>query len=155
MVRLCGWVCGPGSRRIREAIVRETKCTCHVASKELVMLSAAKHPLRGLPTRRSSHHDAAPRKHSPRSLKVRNDNKNIMTNIRFFRHCVSRNDEKMMCHSERSKESSPSVSHLVDPSQKMLRMTKRTQSCRRGSLNCFVKSTWVVIYHFHIKRIYL
>jgi hypothetical protein len=56
----------------------------------------------------------------------------------------------MMCHSERSEESSPSVSQLADPSQKMLRMTKRTQSCRRGSLNCFVKSTWVVIYHFHI-----
>jgi hypothetical protein len=66
-----------------------------------------------------------------------------MTNPRLLRHCVSRNDEIMMCHSECSEESSPSVSQLADPSQKMLRMTKRTWSCRRGSLNCFVKSARV------------
>jgi hypothetical protein len=66
-----------------------------------------------------------------------------MTNTRLLRHCVSRNDEIMMCHSECSEESSSSGSQLADPSQKMLRMTKRTWSCRSDGLNCFVKSARV------------
>jgi hypothetical protein len=44
----------------------------------------------------------------------------------------ARNDGIMMCHSECSEESTPSVSQLADPSQNRLRMTKRILHCRRG-----------------------
>jgi hypothetical protein len=48
--------------------------------------------------------------------------KRMRTNTRLPR--CARNDGIMMCHSERSEESSPSNPLLEDPSQNRLRMTK-------------------------------
>jgi hypothetical protein len=51
---------------------------------------------------------------------VRKEKKDRKTRLPRF----ARNDGIMMCHSECSEESTPSISQLADPSQNRLRMTK-------------------------------